>query len=114
MIFIIQFIFSHDLQTCDWPRNVGCVSSVSATASLNNANNVNTAPGNEELSLRQTTPSWKQALQPQQDEIPDVSALLNYSNSSCDVYELLSYAIAYFETILLLIRFIRVFYAIGL
>ena len=76
------YIFSHDLQTCDWPRNVGCVSSASAAGPLNNANSVNTAPGNEELSLRQTTPSWKhEALQPQQDEIPDVSALLNYSNA---------------------------------
>lgn len=23
--YAFNFVFSHELQTCDWPRNVGCV-----------------------------------------------------------------------------------------
>ncbi|XP_065219258.1 uncharacterized protein Cda5 [Planococcus citri] len=64
-------MYSHDLQTCDWPRNVGCGASPASAA--NSLNTVSTASGSgPELGSRYTTPSWKHEIpQPQQDEIPD-------------------------------------------
>lgn len=75
IIFNFFLCFSHDLQTCDWPRNVGCGASV--PVSVNNLEKVGTASRNPNDDNELTTVSWKhETPESNRNDIPDVSILM--------------------------------------
>ena len=48
--FLGGLVYSHDLQTCDWPRNVAC-KTVSTNNIPENSNDINTDTIDDSLSL---------------------------------------------------------------